>query len=110
MQVRDMVEKILQSNPHTRNSDTDLYCELINQFLACGISKAQVEIMKKIPFESVTRVRRELCKKEEYKADQEIQDMREEKCRQITTQYGGWRQYCESLLNKFRQKEISLPF
>ena len=76
------------------------------------MTKAQIEIMKQIPFESVTRVRRELCSWSDpkYKPDKEVEDMRQQKYEEITARYGGGRQYCQSLLDKNKVAQEALPF
>ena len=113
MQVRDMVEKVLKEIPSTRNSDTYLYFELVNFFLNCWITRAQIETMRQIPFETVTRIRRELSHDKEYEASIEVQKEREAKREEMIAKYGpdGRKHLLEVMeRNKQRQEEASRLF
>lgn len=109
-----MTESILRTYPEARNSDAVLYSKLINEFRHCGLTQEQILIMQTVPFESVTRVRREIQANGKYLAEQEVQQERADKCAKITAQYGSWRKYLEAVMEKNKQKILQeqndLPF
>lgn len=113
MQAELMVETMLRTHEDTRNSDTVLYCKLINEFRHCSLTREQIEIMKSIPFETISRCRRKLQAEWRYKADQEVQEQREQKKAEFLAKYGSGRKYFEAIRDKIRQPQPvqnDLPF
>ena len=102
--VEQMVEKIMIACPKTRNSNTAMLIEILNQFWNCWLSTQQQEIMMKFPLESITRARRKLVStgKKEYQPDEEIQRERNDAFQEKVAQYGGGRAYCEWLIRSHK--------
>lgn len=102
--VEQMVEKIMITAPKTRNSNTAMLIEILNQFWNCWLSTQQQEIMMKFPLESITRARRKLVAtgKKEYQPDEEIQRERNDAYQAKVAEFGWGRAYCEHLLRQHK--------
>lgn len=109
MQVREKVEKFVTVRPYTLDSDTDLYCEYMNYFHNAWITKEQIEIMKQVPFETITRIRRKICKLQQFRASKEVEEARARRCEEMRQTYWSWRIYLEAVANKITQAD-PLPF
>ena len=109
MAVQAKVESLAIVKPYTLDSDTDLYCQYVNYYHKCWLTNEQIEIMKLIPFETITRIRRKICKKPEFKASKEVEEARARRCEEIRQEYWSWRRYLEAVASKLKQAD-PLPF
>lgn len=98
----------MKVEPYTLDSDADLYCEYMKTYHNCYVPKEMVEKFKLVPFETITRIRRKICKLPQFKASKEVEEHRQQKYEEMKAEY-SWVNPLRAVQEKWKSEKKEQP-